>query len=213
VRLFLDAPNMAALRDGLKLAVVSGVYLRGPLAEERLQDFSLLVEECSRTFEGPVVAMLPYVDQQIILKQARLWQKSAPNAVPGVPLTSAGLDTIAKLTDDGVQVCGGFVATAAQGILAASAGAAYVSVPFEMVSSQGDDPADVVADLAQIFENYSLQTSVIAAELRDARAIVVAAKAGAHTAAVSLEALVSAADHPITHAQLRGDDAPTRRRR
>jgi len=203
VRLFLHTARTDQVRAATKLGILGGLVTSPMLlAEAKRSTYAALVIEFSRTFSGPVVAMLPYRETAVILAQSRAWAEDAPNAIPGVPVTANGLSAISQLTEEGMQVCGACVASAAQGLLAASAGAAYISILAEPLLAAGADPGDVVTDLAQLFEYYSIQCQIIAEGVTSSRHLLEFAKAGAHAASATLSVLTMAAEHPLTGAAL-----------
>ena len=203
MRLFLQAGDVREAREGLRLAVFAGLVTSPALPPvDARGDYGAVVRELAALSEGPLLAHLPYADLDHVREQATDWLADIATVVPGVPVGAAALPLIAALTDDGAQVCGSGVATVAQGLLAASAGAAFVSVPLAQAAGAGIDPIGLIDDLARLFEFYNLPCQIVADGLDGAEQLAAAAKAGAHAATLAAEIARLAAGHPATVATL-----------
>ncbi len=138
------------------------------------------------------------LDTEGMLREARVVASWAPNVVVKVPITPDGLKTVSQLKREGIKTNVTLVFSAPQGLLAAKAGASYVSPFVGRLDDVGHDGMQVVRDLRQIFGNYGFVTEIIAASIRHPVHVVEAAKAGAHIATLPWAVLEAMIKHPLT---------------
>jgi transaldolase len=201
MRIFLDTANIEEIREAAKLGVLSGVTTNPTLmAKERGVEYRERVVEICEVVKGPVSAECIARDVPGIIAEAREVAGWHPDVVVKIPIDAAGLEATAKLAREGVKVNMTLVFSANQSLLAALAGAAYVSPFVGRLDDAGHDGMEVVRDTVEIFDRYNLPSQVIAASLRHPRHVIAAAKAGAHIATLPYKVLLGMLKHPLTDA-------------
>ncbi len=199
MELFLDTANIEEVRQGVKLGVVSGVTTNPSLAaREGPGSFRDLVLEICRLVPGPVSVEVTALDAAGMVRQARELAGWAPNVVVKIPVTAAGLEATSQLAREGIKVNCTLCFSVNQCLLAARAGAAYVSPFVGRLDDVGHDGMAVVRDTVEIFRRYNIQTRVLAASIRHPLHVVAAAKAGADIATVPFKVLTQMLHHPLT---------------
>lgn len=201
MRIFLDTANIEEIREAAKLGVLSGVTTNPTLmAKECGVEYKQRVVEICEVVKGPVSAECIARDVPGIIAEAREVAGWHPDVVVKIPIDAAGLEATAALAKEGVKVNMTLVFSANQSLLAALAGAAYVSPFVGRLDDAGHDGMEVVRDTVEIFDRYNLPSQVIAASLRHPRHVVAAAKAGAHIATLPYKVLLAMLKHPLTDA-------------
>jgi len=199
MRIFLDTANIEEIREAARLGVVSGVTTNPTLvAKERGVDYKQRVVEICEVVKGPVSAECIARDTQGIIVEAREVAAWHPEVVVKIPIDAAGLEATSKLAREGVKVNMTLVFSANQGLLAALAGATYVSPFVGRLDDAGHDGMEVVRDIVEVLDRYRLPSQVIAASLRHPRHVIEAAKAGAHIATLPYKVLLGMLRHPLT---------------
>jgi transaldolase len=201
MRIFLDTANIDEIREAAKLGVLSGVTTNPTLmAKERGVEYRQRVVEICDVVGGPVSAECLARDVPGIISEAREIAAWHPNVVVKIPVDVAGLEATALLAKEGVRINMTLVFSANQSLLAALAGATYVSPFVGRLDDAGHDGMETVRETVEIFDRYNLPSQVIAASLRHPRHVVEAAKAGAHIATVPYKVLLGMLKHPLTDA-------------
>ena len=198
MELYLDTANVEEIRTALDWGAISGVTTNPTLVAREKRPWRDLVKEIADMVPGPVSAEVLSLEYEGMVREARDLAAVAPNVVIKIPVTPEGLKAVKTLAREGVKTNVTLVFSATQGLLAARAGASFVS-PFvgrlDDISSEG---MDVVSDLVMIIENYGLPTRVIAASIRHPMHVLEAARAGAHIATVPFAVLQAMIRHPLT---------------
>lgn len=199
MRLFLDTANIAEIAEAAKMGVISGVTTNPSLmARESGADFKSTIQEICRLVNGPVSAEVTSLDAEGMISEARELAPWAPNVVIKIPITRAGLEATSVLAAEGVKVNMTLCFTPNQALLAAAAGATFVSPFIGRLDDIGHDGMQVVAETVAIYRSYGIATEVIAASIRHPMHVVAAAKAGAHIATVPYKVLLQMVEHPLT---------------
>jgi transaldolase len=199
MRIFLDTANLQEIRQAARLGVVSGVTTNPSLmAKEKGSDFRGTIEEICSLIDGPVSAEVLSTEPREMIHEARQLASWSPNVVVKVPISAAGLEATSVLAKEGVKTNLTLCFSVNQALLAALAGATYVSPFVGRLDDVGDNGMELVADVVGVFRNYALPTQVIAASIRHPLHCVAAAKAGAHIATVPYKVLMQMIQHPLT---------------
>lgn len=199
MRIFLDTANIQEIRDAARMGVISGVTTNPSLvAKEGKGDLRDRVLEICSIVQGPVSVEAVSLDIEGILGEARRLSRWSPHVVVKVPITPAGLEATATLSKEGVKTNLTLCFSANQALLAALAGATYVSPFVGRLDDAGHDGMQVVADAVEILEYYELPTQLIAASIRHPLHSIAAAKAGAHVATIPYKVLMQMVQHPLT---------------
>ena len=204
LRFFLDTANLEEIRAGLRMGVVSGVTTNPTLvAREGVADFAGHVRTIAELVEGPVSAEVLALDLEGMVQEARPLAALHPQVVVKVPLTCEGLGAVRVLSREGIRTNVTLVFSPQQALLAAAAGATYVSPFVGRLDDVGEDGSGLVRDIASTFRVQGIGTQIIAASVRHPRHVAEAAAAGAHIATLPYKVLKQLSVHPLTEAGIR----------
>lgn len=200
MRIFLDTANVEQIRQGVKLGVVSGVTTNPTLvAKEGQKDYKAVVKEICSIVNGPVSAEVVVEGAKAMLEQARQIATWAPNVVIKIPSTAEGLEVTSELARENIKVNMTLCFSVNQAILAALAGATYISPFVGRLDDISHDGMALVKEIVDVFKKYDdLTTEVLAASIRHPLHCVAAAKAGAHIATIPYKVLTQMTKHPLT---------------
>lgn len=199
MRLFLDTANIDEIREAVGWGVISGVTTNPTLvAREQGRTFAEILREITDVVPGPVSAEAISLDAPGMIAEARTLAAAAENIVVKIPMTPEGLKAAKTLAGEGIRTNVTLVFSATQALLAALAGASYVSPFVGRLDDAGHDGMQVVRDIAQIFEIHGLESEIIAASIRHPLHVIDAAKAGADIATVPMKVLRVMVSHPLT---------------
>ena len=200
MKIYLDTAKLDDIRGAAGAGLIDGVTtnpsLLAKVAGER-DPRDLLVEIC-RTVEGPVSAEVVAVDAEAMYREGKELAKLAENVVVKIPLIEEGLTAIRRLSADGIPVNVTLVFSAMQALLAAKAGAAYVSPFVGRLDDAGHEGMEVVRQIRAIFRNYDIETELLAASLRHPLHVLQAALAGADIGTMPTAVLRQLLLHPLT---------------
>jgi transaldolase len=199
MRLFLDTADIDEIREAARTGVVSGVTTNPSLmAKSGGSDYRQQVVEICEIVKGPVSAECISRDVPGLLKEAREIAAWHVNVVVKIPINKEGLEATSALSKEGIKINMTLVFSANQALLAALAGATYVSPFVGRLDDAGHDGMEVVRDAVEIFDRYNLPAQVLAASLRHPRHVIAAAKAGAHIATMPYSVFSAMIKHPLT---------------
>lgn len=197
--IYLDTANIEQIKQGASLGVVCGVTTNPTLvAKEGIGDYKSVVQEIASIIEGPISAEVVVEGVDAMIEQARQIAKWSPNVVVKIPATAEGLEVTAALAKDNIQVNMTLCFSLNQALLAALAGAAYISPFVGRLDDAGHDGMELVKDIIDAYNTYGYKTKVIAASIRHPLHCVAAAKAGAHIATIPFKVLQQMIKHPLT---------------
>lgn len=202
MELYLDSANLAEVREAASWGVLSGVTTNPTLVAKEGADFHQRVRDIADIVGGPVSAEVISTDTEGMLAEAAELRKLHPNVVIKIPLIPAGLAAVRRLADEGVPTNVTLCFSAAQGLLAARAGATYVSPFVGRLDDIGHDGIALIRELSGIFAMHELPTRIIAASIRHPLHVVEAAKAGADIATCPFGVLRQMFKHPLTDSGL-----------
>lgn len=199
MKIFLDTANVEEIRKAVDWGIIAGVTTNPSLiAKEEGRDFHETVKEICALVQGPVSAEVISQDTEGIMREARELASLDPHVVVKIPMTPEGLSAVKVLSAEGVYINVTLVFSALQALLAANAGATYVSPFIGRLDDIGQEGMDVLEDIMAIFENYQLDTQVIAASIRHPQHVLTAARIGADIATVPFKVLKMMFKHPLT---------------
>ena len=199
MKFFVDTADVAEIRALADLGMVDGVTTNPSLIAKSGRNILDVIKEICAAVPGPVSAEVTATDAENMLREGRLLAKLAPNVTVKVPLTVDGLRTCRALADEGTMVNVTLCFSAAQAILAAKAGAAFVSPFVGRLDDIGQDGMDLIAEIVAIYANYaSFKTEILVASVRHPIHVVQAAKLGAHVATLPPGVLRALFNHPLT---------------
>ncbi len=199
MRLFLDTANLDHIRHGVELGVISGVTTNPSLvSKEGKVNYQALVKQICAIVPGPVSTEVLSQDAAGMVTEAREISRWAENIVVKIPASLEGVKATAALAREGIKVNFTLCFSLNQAILAAAAGATFVSPFVGRIDDIGEDGMKLVFDIVQFLDYYHLPTQVIAASIRHTQHCVMAAKAGAHIATIPYKVLLQMIQHPLT---------------
>lgn len=198
MKFFVDTADINEIKDLAATGMVDGVTTNPSLAAKSGKQFLDLVAEICAVVPGPVSAEVTALDHETMMKEAAVLRKIAENVTIKVPLTPDGLKTCKALSDDGAMVNVTLCFSPAQALLAAKAGASFISPFVGRLDDIGTDGMDLIADILTIYESYDFDTEVLVASIRHPMHVVEAAKMGAHVATMPPGTLRQLFNHPLT---------------
>ena len=202
MKFFIDTANVEDIRKANDMGVICGVTTNPSLIAKEGRDFNEVIKEITSIVDGPISGEVKAttVDAEGMIKEGREIAAIHPNMVVKIPMTVEGLKAVKVLSAEGIKTNVTLIFTANQALLAARAGATYVS-PFlgrlDDISTAG---IDLIQDIVQIFDNYGLETEIIAASIRNPIHVTDCALAGAHIVTVPYNVIVQMTKHPLTEA-------------
>ena len=199
MKFFVDTADTAEIKSLAASGLLDGVTTNPSLVAKTGRKFLDVLAEICAVVPGPVSAEVAATDYDGMLAEARVVRSVAKNITVKVPLTPDGLRACRRLTEDGAMVNVTLCFSAAQAILAAKAGATFVSPFVGRLDDIGDHGMSLIADIVQIFRNYpAFKTEVLVASVRSPLHVVEAGKIGAHIATLPPAVLRSLFNHPLT---------------
>jgi len=205
LKFFLDTASISSVRKLNAMGVVDGVTTNPTLISKEEGEFEEIVVEICKEVKGPVSVEVIATDYDGMLREAKQYSKLAPNVVVKVPMLAEGLRATKTLSRLGIPVNVTLVFSANQGLLAAKAGASYVSPFIGRLDDIGHRGMDVVEDLVAILHNprYGFKSEVLVGSIRHPQHVLEAARAGADIATMPPDVLEKMVQHPLTDAGLK----------
>jgi transaldolase len=198
MKFFIDTANLEEIKKAVEYGLVDGVTTNPTLLSKETLSYKEILKEITKIVKGPVSAEVVSTEFEGMIKEAEDLSSIAPNINIKVPMTMDGLKLTRKLVEKGIKVNMTLIFSPTQALLAAKAGASFVS-PFvgrlDDVSFYG---MDVVEQIIQIYDNYGYETEIIVASIRHPVHILDAALAGAHIATMPFEVMQKLVKHPLT---------------
>lgn len=199
MKFFIDTAEMDDIRDLAATGLVDGVTTNPSLIAKSGRDFMEVVAEICDVVKGPVSAEVTALDAEGMIKEGEKLAKIADNVTIKVPLTMDGLKACRHFSDKGIMVNVTLCFSAAQAILAAKAGAAFISPFVGRLDDIGQDGLQLIEDIVTIYDNYPhFNTEVLVASIRNPMHIVDAAKMGAHVSTIPPSVMRQLVKHPLT---------------
>jgi transaldolase len=198
MKFFVDTADTAEIRSLAASGLLDGVTTNPSLVAKTGKKFTDVIADICATVPGPVSAEVAATDFDGMMAEARVLRAIAKNVTVKVPLTPDGLRACRRLTDDGAMVNVTLCFSAAQALLAAKAGATFVSPFVGRLDDMGQDGMGLIADIMAIYRNYPFKTEVLVASVRHPIHVIEAAKLGAHVATLPPPVLRSLFNHPLT---------------
>jgi transaldolase len=199
MKFFVDTADTADIRELADAGLVDGVTTNPSLIHKAGRDFLEVVKEICGIVAGPVSAEVVALDHDEMMREAEILRKIADNVAVKVPLTIDGLKTCRKLSDDGTMVNVTLCFSANQALLAAKAGAAFVSPFVGRHDDVGYPGMELIADIRQIYDNYQYETEILVASVRSPIHVHEAAKLGADVMTAPPSVIRQLVRHPLTH--------------
>jgi len=198
MKIFLDTANIAEIKKGLEYGVIDGVTTNPSLIAREKREFIPLIKEITAIIPGPVSVEVTASTVKDMIAQAEEYAAIAANVVIKVPINLEGLQVVKTLTGRSIKTNVTLIFSVSQALLAAKAGASYVSPFVGRVDDISGDGMQLVEDIAMVYDNYGLATEIIVASVRHPFHFVQAAKIGAAVATIPFATLSQLLSHPLT---------------
>lgn len=200
MRFFIDTANVDEIREANEMGIICGVTTNPSLIAKEGRDFNQVIAEIASIVDGPISGEVKATttDARTMIKEAREIAKIHPNMVVKIPMTGEGLKAVKVVTAEGIKTNVTLVFSAAQALLAARAGATYVSPFLGRLDDISMPGIDLIEDISQIFAIHDIDTQIIAASVRHSIHVIDCAKAGADIATVPYKVLMQMTKHPLT---------------
>lgn len=199
MKFFLDTANLNEIREAASFGLADGVTTNPSLiAKEGNVDFKQHIAAICEIVEGPVSAEVTSQDMDGMIREGLDYSKIAPNVVIKCPLTKDGLKATRRLSDEGVRINVTLCFSPAQAILAAKAGASFISPFLGRLDDIGENGLELLQSIVEIYQNYPWKTEVLAASLRHPIHVIEAARMGADIATMPFKVIDQLFNHPLT---------------
>ena len=198
MKFFLDTANIDEIKEAHSMGMVDGVTTNPSLIAKEGRDFETIIRDICEIVDGPISAEVISLDMEGMLKEARHLASIHRNIVIKVPMTVDGIKATRILSQEGIDTNVTLIFSPLQALMAAKAGATYVSPFIGRLDDISQDGMALIEQIVQIFENYAFHTQVIVASVRNPIHVLDSAMLGAHIATIPFNVLVKFASHPLT---------------
>ena len=203
MQFFIDSADVGDIKKAMALGLCDGVTTNPSLVAKTGRPFGDVLKEICGLVPGPISAEVTATDAEGMLKEARALAKYGPQVVIKIPLIVEGLKAVKVLAGEGVKTNVTLCFSAVQALLAAKAGATYVSPFVGRLDDISQDGMELIADIVQIYRNYRFDTKVLVASVRHPVHVLEAARLGADVATIPFSVIDQLAKHPLTDAGLK----------
>ena len=198
MKFFIDTANIGQIKEAAKVGVLDGVTTNPTLISREQGSFLGILKQICKIFDGPISAEAISVDAEGMLDEARTLAKIHKNIVIKIPIIKEGLKAVKQLESEGIRCNVTLVFSSMQALLAAKAGASFVSIFVGRLDDASHVGIEVVRETAEIFRNYNLKSEIIVASIRNPLHVLEAALAGAHIATIPFKVIEQLVKHPLT---------------
>ncbi len=198
MKIFIDTANVNEIREVESWGILSGVTTNPSLIAKEGRDFIEVVKEITSIVDGPISAEVISLEHEGMIKEARELAKIHPNVVIKIPMTIEGLKAVKVLSAERIKTNVTLIFSSGQALLAAKAGASYVSPFVGRLDDYGMDGMNLIREIVAIFDNYGIDTEIIAASIRTPMHAINAALSGAHISTIPYKVLEQLTKHPQT---------------
>lgn len=203
IKLFIDTANVDEIREAYALGVICGVTTNPSLIAKEGRNFESVVREIAAIVDGPISAEVVGTEAPDMVAEAQELSAIHPNVIIKIPMTAEGLKATKILAEKGIRTNVTLIFTANQALLAARAGATYVSPFVGRLDDISQDGMDLIYDIVEIFDRHGITTEIITASVRHPVHVTAAAKAGAHIATIPYKVIMQMIKHPLTDAGIK----------
>jgi transaldolase len=214
MKFFIDTADVEAIRKAVELGMCDGVTTNPTLIMKSGKDQKAVIKEIAKIVKGPISAEGISETADGMVKEGEEFSKWAPNIVVKIPMTKEGMKAVRRLSAQGIDTNVTLIFSASQALLAAKAGATYVSPFVGRLDDISENGMQLIADIMDIFKAYDYKTQVIVASIRHPLHVVDSAMLGAHIATMPAEVFEKMFKHPLTDkgiAQFKEDYAKTKK--
>ena len=198
MKFFIDTANLEQIKKGVEMGMVDGVTTNPSLIAKEDKPFEQILAEIVAVVDGPISAEVVSLEAEGMVEEAKVLAAMSDNIVIKIPMIVEGIKAVKQLTALGIKTNVTLVFSPAQALLAAKAGATYVSPFVGRLDDIGQQGMDVISDIMNVFRNYGMQTEVIVASVRSPQHVMDSAAIGADIATIPLKVIEQLAKHPLT---------------
>ena len=198
MKLFIDTANVDEIKEANDMGVICGVTTNPSLIAKEGRDFNEVIKEITDLIDGPISGEVISLEAEEMLREGRKISKIHKNMIVKIPMTGNGLKAVKILNSEGIKTNVTLIFTAGQALLAARAGATYVSPFLGRLDDIATNSLELIETIVDIFEIHNISTEIIAASIRSPFQVVAAARAGAHIATVPFNVIKAMLNHPLT---------------
>lgn len=198
MKFFIDTANIKEIKEATALGILDGVTTNPSLVAKEGKDFRVLLDEIIKIVDGPISAEVISTDFDGILKEARELASIHKNIVVKIPLIKEGLMAVKTLSDEGINVNVTLCFSPSQALLAAKAGATYISPFIGRLDDISTSGMDLISQVVQIYRNYGFETQVLVASVRHPLHVAEAAMIGADVCTIPFSVINKLFNHPLT---------------
>ena len=198
MKFFIDTANITEIKKAVEMGMVDGVTTNPSLIAREDKPFEEILKEICETVDGPISAEVVSLEADGMLEEGRKLAEIHPNIVIKVPMIIEGLKAVKQFAAEGIKTNVTLVFSSAQALLAAKAGASFVSPFIGRLDDISQTGMDLVADIMNIYDNYGYQTEVIVASVRNPLHVMESALIGADIATIPYKVIAQLAKHPLT---------------
>ncbi len=203
MKFFIDTADVGEIREGMALGMVDGVTTNPSLVAKTGRNFREVIEEICTIVDGPISAEVVSTDTEGMLKEARQLSEIHSNIVIKIPMLETGIAAVRVLSDEGIHTNVTLVFSATQALIAAKAGASFVSPFIGRLDDISEIGMDLVEQIDTIYQNYAYETEIIVASVRNPLHVLDAALVGADIATIPLKVIKQLMHHPLTDVGLK----------
>ncbi len=200
MKIFIDTANVEEIRKAAELGVIDGVTTNPSLIAREGRDLKEVIGEICSIVDGPISAEVMSLEADGMIKEARELSKLHKNVVVKIPMCAEALKAVSVVSKEGIKTNVTLIFSAQQALLAAKAGATYVSPFMGRLDDIGNGGIQVIEDIVQVFDFYGYETEIISASIRHPMHVLDCAKAGSHIATIPYKVIVQMIKHPLTDA-------------
>lgn len=198
MKLFIDSADLTELKQAAALGLCDGVTTNPTLIAKAGQDFKTVIQQICELIPGPISAEVVAMEAAQMISEGETLAKLHANVVVKLPLTQEGLKACKVLSGKGIRTNVTLCFQAGQALLAAKAGATFISPFIGRLDDCSEDGMQLIRDIRTIYDNYGFKTEILAASVRHPRHVIEAALAGAHVATLPFKVLTQLYSHPLT---------------
>ena len=198
MKIFIDTANVEDIRKASKLGILSGVTTNPSLIAKEGRDLKEVIEEICSIVDGPISAEVISLESDKMIEEGRELAKLHKNIVIKIPMCEEGLKAVSVLSKEGIRTNVTLIFSPLQALLAARAGASFVSPFLGRLDDIGNPGIDVVSKIAELFAIHGIETEIIAASIRNPMHVLDVAMAGANIATIPYKVIIQMTKHPLT---------------
>ncbi|WP_055666428.1 fructose-6-phosphate aldolase [Desnuesiella massiliensis] len=198
MKFFIDTANVEEIKKAAELGILDGVTTNPSLIAKEGRDLKEVIEEICSIVDGPISAEVMSLEADKMVEEGRELSKLHKNIVIKIPMCVEGLKAVSRLSKEGIKTNVTLIFSAQQALMAAKAGATYVSPFIGRMDDIGNGGLQIVEDIVEIFDFFGMETEVISASVRTPMHVLECAKAGSHIATIPYGVIMQMVKHPLT---------------